>query len=110
MTANLNVTTKTALFTVPAGKVAYVTKVVVRDASIDLDTAEFGFGYDANCTDVIAQAAHAGLTGPTLYEIIPAKVGALEGAAAEVLGIKCSVAQGAAATAVVDVFGYLVDA
>ena len=110
VSANLNVTTKTTLYTVPASKVAYITKVVVRDASTDLTTAEFGFGYDAGATDVIAHAAHTGLTGPTLYEVIPAKVGALEGAAAAVLGIKCSTAQGAAATAVVDVFGYLVDA
>lgn len=107
---NLNVTTKTTLYTVPASKVAYITKVVVRDASTSLTTAEFGVGYDANGTDVIGNAAHTGLTGPTLYEIIPAKVGALEGAAAAVLGLKCGTAQGAAATAVVDVFGYLVDA
>ena len=109
-TCNLNVTTKTTLYTVPASKVAYITKVVVRDASTSLTTAEFGVGYDAGGTDVIANAAHTGLTGATLYEIIPAKVGALEGAAAAVLGLKCGTAQGAAATAVVDVFGYLVDA
>lgn len=107
---NLNVTTKTTLYTVPAGKVAYVTRVVVRDPSTDLTTAEFGVGYDANATDVIANAAHTALTGPTLYEAIAAKAGAKEGAAAAVLGLKCGTAQGAAATATIDVFGYLVDA
>lgn len=107
---NLNVTTKSTLFTVPASKVAYITKVVVRDPSIDLTTVEFGVGFDAGGADVIANAAHTALTGPTLYEVIPAKAGAKEGAAAAVLGLKCGTAQGAAATATVDVFGYLVDA
>lgn len=107
---DLNVTTKSALFTVPASKVCYITKVVVRDPSTDLDTAEFGFGFDASAANVIANAAHAELDGATKYKVIPAAAGAVEGAAAAVFGIKCGTAQGAAATATVDVFGYLVAA
>lgn len=107
---NLNVTTKTTLYTVPASKVCVVTKVVLRGASTSLTTASFGVGYDANATDVVADATHTGLTGPTLYEKVAPKVGALLGTAAAVLGLKCSTAQGAAATVDVDVFGYLYDA
>lgn len=107
---DLNVTTKTTLYTVPALKVAYITKVVVRDPSTDLTTAAFGVGFDAGGADVIANAAHTELSGATLYSVIPAKVGAKEGAAAAVLGLKCGTAQGAAATCTVDVFGYLVAA
>jgi hypothetical protein len=50
---------------------------------------------------------HSELTGATLYTVIKAKDGATRGAAAEVFGLKCSIAQGAAATVDVDVFGYL---
>lgn len=107
-TVDLNVATKTTLYTVPTAKTAYITKFVVRDASTNLTTAVFGMGYDANATDVVAQALHAGLTGATLYEIIPPKIGALEGGAAAVLGVVASILQGAAATAVVDTYGYLV--
>ncbi len=105
-----NVTTKTTLYTVPASKVAYITKVVIRDASTSLTTATFGFGFNANSDDVVANATHTGLTGGTLYEIIPAKVAAKEGAAADVFGVQCDTAQGGAATVTIDVFGYLVDA
>lgn len=105
-----NVTTKTTLYTVPASKVCYVTKVVLRDASTSMTTATFGVGFNANADDVIANATRTALTGGTLYEIIPAKAGAKEGAAADVLGVQCDTPQGAAATITVDVFGYLVDA
>lgn len=105
-----NVTTKTTLYTVPASKVAYITKVVIRDASTSLTTATFGFGFNANADDVVANATHTGLTGGTLYEIIPAKVAAKEGAAADIFGVQCDTPQGGAATVTIDVFGYLVDA
>jgi hypothetical protein len=105
---DLNVTTKTTLFTVPTGKTAYITKIVVRDASASLTTASFGFGYNANADDVVASATHTTLTGGTLYEIIRPAAGALEGAAAAVFGVKCTIAQGSAATVVIDVFGYVV--
>lgn len=105
-----NVTTKTALYTVPASMVCYITKVVIRDASTSLTTATFGFGFNANADDVVANATHTALTGGTLYEIIPAKVAAKEGAAADVFGVQCDTPQGGAATVTIDVFGYLVAA
>lgn len=78
----------------------------VRAASAGL-SATFGFGFDAGCTDVIAQATHNELTGATLYTVLYAKAGAKLGAAADVLGLKVS-AGTQAATVTVDVYGRLV--
>lgn len=104
---DLNVTTKSTLYTVPTGKSFIPTHVVVREASTSLTTASYGFGFDTGATDVIADATHTELTGSTLYTILSAKAGAKLGAAADIFGVKCSVAQGAAATATIDVWGYL---
>lgn len=103
---DLNVTTKSTIYTVPSGKSLVVTKVVVRNASTSLTTASFGFGFNANADDVVASALHTELTGSTLYTLIHPKVGAIRGAAADVFGLKCSIAQGSAATADVDLFGF----
>jgi hypothetical protein len=104
---NLNVTTKTTLYTVPTGKTLIVDHVVIRLASASLTTASFGVGFNANADDVVADATHTELTGNTLYTRLAPKVGAKIGAATDVFGLKCSIAQGAAATVTVDVFGWL---
>lgn len=98
---------KQTLYTVPTGKSCIISHVVIRAASTDIDTAEYGLGFNANADDVIAAAAHTELTGATLYTILDAKAGAVRGAAADVFGVKVTVEQGAAATITVDVFGYL---
>lgn len=108
VTANLNVTTKTTLYTVPTGFKLVVTRLVLRSASTSLTTASFGFGFDANATDVDGSSLHTELTGSTLVSQIIPLSGAKIGSAADVLGIKCSIAQGAEATLVVDVFGVLI--
>ena len=105
---DMNSVAATNLFTVPEGMTLIITHVVIRNASIALDTADFGFGYAAGETDVIAHAAlGSGLTAATLYRVLEAKDGAIKGAAAEIFKIGVDVAQGAAATMDVDVFGYL---
>lgn len=104
---DLNVTTKTTLYTVLTGDHCIITKVIVRAASTSLTTAKYKFGFDANADDVIASATHTELTGATLYSVIPAMIGAKVGAAGDVFGLKCEIAQGAAATVIVDVFGYI---
>lgn len=106
--ANLNVTTKTSIFTVPVGYTAHITRIVVRKASTSLTTASFGFGFDASASDVDGSTTHTELTGATLMSQIIVLSGAKVGVAGDVFGIKCSIAQGAAATVSVDVFGYLV--
>lgn len=102
---NLNVTTKTTLYTVPTGRSCLVLYVVVRAASTSLTTASYGFGFDANATDVIAEATHTELTGNTLYTVLQAKAGSKIGAAADVFGVKCGTGQGGAATVTVEVYG-----
>ena len=98
---------KVVLYTVPTGKSCIITHVVVRNASINLTTAEYGFGFDANAVDVIAAAAHVELDGATKYTVLTAKAGSVRGVAAGTFGIKVTVEQGAAATATIEVFGYL---
>jgi len=105
---DMNSVAATNLFTVPTGKTCIITHVVIRNASIALDTADFGFGYAAGETDVIQHSTlGTGLTAATLYRILEAKDGAIRGAAADIFKIGVDVAQGAAATMDVDVFGYL---
>lgn len=105
---NLNVTTKTTLYTVPAGFKLVVSKLVLRGASTSLTTASFGFGFDANATDVDGSTTHTELTASTLYSTIVVLSGAKIGVAADVFGVKCSIAQGAPATLTVDVYGTLI--
>lgn len=107
---DVNVTTKSTLYTVPPNKKFIVVCYIPRGASLSLTTAQFGIGFNADANDVVASAAHTELTGSTLYKILFAKAGAVVGNAGDVLGLKCTVAQGASATVDVDVFGYLLDA
>lgn len=102
-----NVGTKTALYTVPSGKSAIITKVAYRGASASATTASCGVGFDAGGVNVIASATHTALTGSTLYSVDPPKVGALIGTAGAVLGQVCTVLQGGALTVTADVYGYL---
>ena len=105
---SMNAVAATPLFTVPEGKTCIITHVVIRNASIALDTADFGFGYAAGETDVIQHGTlGTGLTAVTLYRVLEAKDGAIKGVAADILKIGVDIAQGAAATMDVDVFGYL---
>lgn len=106
---DLNVAAATLLYTVPAGKTAIIRRLILRNASTSLTTASISFGWNSTAfNDVVADGTYTELTGATLYsEIIP-KVGAAIGAAAGTLKVKVNTQQGAAATARVDVFGYLV--
>ncbi len=105
---DLNTAVPSSLTTVPAAKSLVVTKLVIRNASISLTTVSFSVGFNGPATynDVIADATHVELTGPTLLTILPAKAGAKRGAAADVLKLLCNILQGAAATCDIDVFGY----
>ncbi len=107
---NLNTGTKSNLYTVPAGKILLLTGLLSRQASANLTTAVFGFGFDANCTDVITAALHTGLIDSTVAILDVPKVGFKIGSAASVLGCKCAVAQGQAATITVDIIGLLLSA
>ena len=107
---DVDVTTKTTLFVVPTGKKLIVTHLVFRTASISLSTASWGVGFDAGGSDVMASETFVELTGDTLLTIRQTIDGSKLGVAADILGLKCSIAQGAAATIDADVFGYLINA
>jgi parallel beta-helix repeat protein len=103
---DMNVGTKTTLYTVPTNYSFIVTKIVVRNASASLTTASYSFGYDAGATNVIANATHTELTGNTLSTTLLPAVGQLVGSSTAVLGVLMNTLQGGAATTTMDVYGY----
>lgn len=108
VSVNLNSTTKQTLYTVPASRSCIITKVVKRDASAAVTTAVGAFGFNANADDVVASFnVFDKLTGTTVYDISEPRVAAVKGSATNTFGYKGSVAEGAARTMTVDVFGYL---
>lgn len=104
-----NTTGKTTLFTVPTGKTAVITSVVIRSPSAAVVGATCGLGRNANANDYFASTNFTGLSGATVYEVLmpTTAAGGVLGAAADTFGTKCSVAQGTALTVTIDVFGYL---
>lgn len=99
----------TLLYTTPAGKTAVIRRFVFRNASTSLTTVSISIGWNSTSfNDVVTNATHTELTGPTLYTEILPKTGAAVGAAAGTLKVKVNTPQGAAATMLIDVFGYLV--
>lgn len=101
------VPTMTNIFTVPPDKSGcIVTHIVARNSSGNLDTAQFSFGFDANGSDCIADAAHTELDGSTKYIVLKAEDGAVRGAAGDIFKIAVNTAQGGAMTIDLEVFGY----
>ena len=105
---DLSLTTKQTLYTVPAGKVCYPTRFVVRDASAAITLATVTIGFDAGATDVVGATALTGLSDGTKYQILSPVTNPVEGAAAAVLGLDTTVQEGAADTVTIDVYGFLV--
>lgn len=106
--ADLNSALPTDLYTVPGGKTAIITKIIMRGATVGLDTVQCSFGYnDPDYNDLIANGGHSDLTSATLYEIVRPQVSAALGVAASVLKLQPNVLQGVAASVTVDVIGYL---
>lgn len=113
---NLNTAIKQNLYTVPAGKAAVITKVVLRSASVDLSggaTTRLTFGFDALATDFGAQFFDPTiLTAAGLYRTFtqgdasPAGVSVI-GVATDRFGAITDAAFGSAATVIVMVYGTL---
>ena len=107
---DLNAVAETTLFTCPAGKSCIITKVIIRfatGAGLPMGTMECSFGWNTgNADDVIANALRV-LTAATNYLIIAAEGDAEIGLTTGVFKIDVQVAEGAALTATVEVFGYL---
>lgn len=102
--------TTTTIFTVPIGKIAIVTHVVLHGCSGDMTTASLSFGFDAAGSDCIADSTYVSIDGTTKYVVVKAEDGAVHGVAAETFKVAVNTAQGAAMTLDVDVFGFHVDA
>lgn len=106
-------TTKTILYTVPVGKVAYVTSIIVRDPSASLaGGTNYAFGTGASA-DTWKTAVDLSLvvTASTGYTIVTPTSGALllESAAGSEFGIKATTGSTAdPCTATIDVLGILV--
>lgn len=97
------------LYTVPEGFIFIPYRLDLRNASVSLTTASVSFGFnDPDFDDVIADGTYTALTGPTLYQTVFPDAGATIGEAGDVLSMLVNTEQGAAATGVVDVLGYLV--
>lgn len=110
---DLHGTTKAILYTVPVGKVAYVTSIIVRDPSDSLaggTSYAFGTGASAN-TWMTGVSLAAVTTASTGYTIVSPTSGAvlLESAAGSEFGIKATTGTTAdPCTATIDVYGVIV--
>lgn len=103
---------KTVLYTVPTGKVFYPIAVIVRDTSASLaGGTEYDFGTGTNADTWIQNVSLASMTtsGTDYMVITGADVTKYtECAATSEFGVKVITGSSAAATATLDVFGYLV--
>jgi hypothetical protein len=93
------------IFTVPIGKVARISHVVIRDATASLvsaGTSSYSFTNFRQTVDLSA------ITGATLYIVLDGNNAAYtELAAATAFAITVVTGSTAAATVTIDVFGYL---
>ena len=102
---------KTTLYTVPTGKTAYVTHVVVREPSASMSGGtDYDIGTGANA-DTWRQTIDLSsmTTANTDYMVISGAdvTKYTDSAAASVFGIKVITGTTAACTATIDVFGFL---
>ena len=102
---------KTDLYTIPTGTVAYVTHVVVRDPSATLlGGSDYDLGTGALCDTWVQTVTLVSLTTADTDYIVITGSGTkyTECAAGDVFGIYVNTGSTGAATATIDVFGYLV--
>lgn len=102
---------KTDLYTVPTGKVAYITHIVVRDPSDSLTGGtDFDFGTGASADTWVNTVDLSSMTTANTDYMVVSGSGTkyTECAAGDVFGIYVNTGSTAAATATIDVFGYLV--
>ena len=102
---------KVTLYTVPAGFKAIITKIVVRTISATLAGATSNsWGGDSNADDFKTGVDLSSITSPSgkVYQVTNPNAAIIEYAAATVFGYKPTTGSTGAATATMDVFGYLV--
>lgn len=109
VTVDMNAVAVTPLFTVPAGKTCIVTHVVVRNPSVSLTTASWALGFKgATFNDYAPTATHTALNASNKAIVMQPASAETIGAAADVFSANVTIQQGAPATAVFDVYGYLI--
>lgn len=108
LTVNLNNMAENNVFTCPEGMDCYITKVVLRDVSVALDTVEINAGWDtADADDVVANGGALTMASGAYAEFL-IKASSVKGTPADVFKFQVKVAEGDPATGNVDIFGYLV--
>lgn len=105
-TVDINNAAKQTIYTVPTGKSCVITNIVVRNLSGAAASNSISFGFNTNANDVIANATYASFTGSTVYTKISCMAGATRGTSGQIFGVITNTLN-TAATATVDVFGYL---
>lgn len=115
---NLNAVagTETALYTVPVGKTALVTHIVIHSVSADANASVVTFGKTGGaCDEFRGDQTLSGLSAAGKYTVIYLDQGvndtpeaADEFDAGDEVGIEITTAAGNSCTVTVDVFGYLI--
>ena len=103
---DINNAAKQLAYTCPSGKSCVITEIVVRNLSEAAASNSISFGWNTNANDVIANATYASFTGSTVYTRINPMAGATRGTSAQIFGVIANTPS-SAATATIDVFGYL---
>ena len=102
---------KTILYTVPVGKIFYPFAIIVRVQSATLaGGTDYDFGTGANCDTWKQTVDLSSLTAVTDYIIVTALTKFQNCVAGDEFGIKVITGATGAATATIDVIGYLADA
>jgi hypothetical protein len=99
---------KTTVYTVPTGKTAVITHVIIRSPSGSLaGGADFDIGSGANADTWLQTVDLSAMTATTDYKVITSTTKYTLEAAAAAFGIKPITGATADVTATMDVFGYL---
>jgi hypothetical protein len=106
---NMNLGTAQILYVVPATvNGCIIAFIIIRNASVPLTLASYSFGFDASgYYNVVSDSVHTEIAGTTSFVLLTAKAGAIRGGPGDILNILLNTLQGYAATATIDVFGYL---
>lgn len=107
-----NAAAKTTVYTVPTGKTCVITHIVIRSPSATLaGGTAFNFGSGTNATSWRQGVDLSSMTATTDYMVIPAiattPVKYTLEAAASTIGVKPATGSTGAATATMDLFGYI---
>lgn len=106
---DLNTAQENSVFMCPADKKCIITKIMLRGASVNLDTVKIRAGWNTGpADDVLATTAAITLTATNNFQGFNPKDNAVMGSEGDTFKIEVETAEGEAATGDFDVFGYLV--